>query len=225
LPEGLVNDSLAAFGPSSKAPGVFQMAQFVDSVLPKSGAVSLYRRFYVPTSTFFVHANAASLLRHVRADDRLTSRPLVPWTRRSAVRISDACVGILADAVAHSAGQPSAAFDEYANAHMMRAFTPMAVVAGRGLRHTMKLKEMPVLIRTIRALRQYAASKQAATDAPDVRETRVREGFEPLMRALMDPSLPEAVLRSTREHFVAEIVASITAQASDHPQVAPEQDT
>jgi hypothetical protein len=39
------------------------MAEKVEEATGGWGVVALYRRFYVPTSTFFVDANAASAVR------------------------------------------------------------------------------------------------------------------------------------------------------------------
>ena len=56
-------------------------------------AVSLYNRYYRPTSNFALHAGAVSLLRHVRADAQ-DRRPAVAGVGPTdAARIADACVG------------------------------------------------------------------------------------------------------------------------------------
>ncbi|WUH89791.1 hypothetical protein OG900_06360 [Streptomyces sp. NBC_00433] len=175
--KGAVDESLASFGDKGQPLNVRQMAELVGTTLEGAGALSLYRRFYVPTSTFFVHANAASLLRHVGPDNALNGRPVVPWTRRSAVRISDACVGLLAGALASQADVDTTVFEEYAQAHAARAITPLAVVAGRGLRNSVKLAELPAAWQRMLRLRAYAESEQAWLDAPAAREARVRQEF------------------------------------------------
>jgi hypothetical protein len=62
--------------------------------MPRPGGtivVELYERLHMPTSTYFVHANAASLMRHVKACGILVDRPMVPGGRRfaSPTRASD----------------------------------------------------------------------------------------------------------------------------------------
>lgn len=209
----VVDQSVVAMGGASNGPGVWTMADRVDGTPSGAGAVGLYRRFYVPTSTFFVHANAASLLRHVRSDNTLSDRPSLPWTRRSAVRISDASVGILASAIAASEGKPAAAFEQYARAHLTLAFTPMAAVVTQGLRRSVRLSRLPALARTVLDLRRYAASPQAAADTPQVREARAREGFDQLVQ-LLGLDLPDDVVRLLREDFVTQLLDSINEYAS-----------
>jgi hypothetical protein len=219
----VVDQSAAAMGGMDGAPGVWTMADRVDTTPHGRGAVGLYRRFYAPTSTFFVHANAASLLRHVRSDNTLSERPSLPWTHRSALRISDACVGLLASAIADSAGRPTALFEQYARAHLALTFTPMAVVVAQGLRRSVRLANLPALLKTIRGLRQYTASAQAAADTPHTRETRIRDGFDQVVH-LLGLDLPDDVVRVLREDFVTRILDSITEnlrQGRESPEPRP----
>jgi hypothetical protein len=205
----VVNQSVEAMGVMDGAPNVWMMAERVDSTPSGRGAVGLYRRFYVPTSTFFVHANAASLLRHVQSNSTLSERPSLPWTRRSAVRVSDACVGMLASAIADSAGKPTASFERYAHAHLALTFTPMAVVVTQGLRRSVRFANLPALMKTIRGLRQYATSTQAVVDTPHAREARVREGFEQIVH-LLGLDLPDDIVRVLREDFVTRVLDSVS---------------
>jgi hypothetical protein len=46
------------------------MADKVHATTGSTIAISLYNRFYRPTSNFAIHVGAASLLRNVRGDDR-----------------------------------------------------------------------------------------------------------------------------------------------------------
>lgn len=210
--QDIVDQSVAAMGRASNAPNVWTMAERADSTPSGAGAVGLYRRFYVPTSTFFVHANAASLLRHVRQDNTLSDQPSFPWARRSAVRISDASVGILASAIAASEGEPTAGFEQYARAHLTLAFTPMAAVVTRGLRRSVRVSQLPALARTVLDLRRYAASPQAVVDTPQAREVRAREGFDQVMQFL-GLDLPDDLVQLLREDFVTQLLDSITEHA------------
>lgn len=213
----LLDQSLAHLGQPGEAPNIGAMTTKIETATGSSGAVSLYRRFYVPSSTFFAHANAASLLRHVGSDDSLTERPIMPWTQRSAVHISDAAVGVLAAAMAANAGAPVAAFERYANAHLARAFTPLAVVAGRGLRRTVRLAEIPAVLRSIQGLRRYLASPQARTDPPEVRDARIREDIEDALRLLAGLEIPEEVRRTWLEGLVERLAASVRARQIGRP--------
>ncbi|MEU4498911.1 hypothetical protein AB0F96_37085 [Streptomyces sp. NPDC023998] len=204
----IVDQSAAAMGPAAHAPGVWAMADRVDAATSGNGAVSLYRRFYVPTSALFVHVNAPSLLRHVGRDGKLTKRPSFPWTLRSVVRVSDACVGILAAAVAAHESKPADALEEYANAHLSLALTPVGVVVARGLFRSVRLSQLPTLVGTLRELRQYAQSPQAAADSPQAREARLADGFDQLVQPLR-PGLPDDVVRVLREWFVDRLVEAI----------------
>ncbi|WP_333771834.1 hypothetical protein [Streptomyces sp. IBSBF 2435] len=206
--KGAVDESLASFGATGQPLNVRQMAELVDTTLDGAGALSLYRRFYVPTSTFFVHANAASLLRHVGPDDTLNGRPFVPWTRRSAVRISDACVGLLAGALARQADVDTTVFEEYAQAHAARAITPLAVVAGRGLRDSVELAELPAAWQRMLRLRAYAESEQAWLDAPAVREARVRQEFRQIL-SVLHLDLDDGATAPVHEHFVTVLLERI----------------
>ena len=134
VPQELVDIAVASLGAPGGAANLFQMAEYIDKLRPGVNAVSLYRRYYVPASTFFVYTNAASLLRHVDAKEHLTGRPEFPWTRQSALRISDGSVGLLAAELARHSGAPAEQFEAYADSHIARAFTPMAVVGVRGFR-------------------------------------------------------------------------------------------
>jgi hypothetical protein len=83
------------------------MARLVDSATGASTATGLYNRYYRPTFNLALHADAASLLRHVRVDGRVARRPSRESGRRSPVRIADACPGALTAALADRARVPS----------------------------------------------------------------------------------------------------------------------
>ncbi|MEU2585291.1 hypothetical protein ABZ612_20485 [Streptomyces avermitilis] len=213
----VVDQSAVAMGGAANGPGVWAMADRIDTALGSTEAVSLYRRFYVPTSTFFVHANAASLLRHVGKDNTLSERPLMPWTRRSALHVSDACVGTLASAIAASEGKPFVEFEQYAHAHMALTFTPMAVAMTQGLRRSVQLSQLPPLLRTVRDLRQYAQSPQAAADTPEVREARLREGYDRIVQ-LAGFDFPDDVVRLLGDDFVTRVLDGIAEHVGETAQ-------
>lgn len=204
----VVDQSAVAMGGAANGPGVWAMANRIDTAVGSTGAVSLYRRFYVPTSTFFVHANAASLLRHVGKDNTLSERPSMPWTRRSALHVSDACVGILASAIASSESKPFAEFEQYAHAHMALTFTPMAVAMTQGLRRSVHLSQLPALLRTVLELRQYTQSPQAAADTPEAREARIRDGYDRIVQ-LAGFDFSDDVVRLLGDDMVTRVLDGI----------------
>ena len=209
VPQELIDLALTSLGAPGGAGNLFQMAEYIDRLRPDTKAVSLYRRYYVPTSTFFVHTNAASLLRHVDAKDHLTAKPAIPWMRQSALRISDGSVGLLAAELARHSGAPAAQFDAYAQAHIARAFTPMAVLVVRGILKSLHLRSVPGVVRALRQTRAYVHSSEAASDPRDVRKAKVRAGFEASLGKMV--TLPADVLDPALE-FLSERVVSAVEQ-------------
>ena len=102
VPRELLKDAVSKLGTPGRSIGVRDMAKHIDGKLGADGVSKLYDLIYAPTSNYFSHANAGSLIRHVRPDDKLSSKPNAPWLRRSPVRLADASVGILAVHLARS---------------------------------------------------------------------------------------------------------------------------
>ena len=227
VPKEILDEAVAVLGKTRQLPTVKNMAELADGKMPGSGVISLYKRFYQPTSTFFVHANAASLLRHVEADNTLTDKPAFPWTYRSAVRVADSAVGLLAAAVAEHAGQPSGAFTAYGDAHIARAFTPVAVMFGKGMRHSKKPSRLLPFAREVLALRRYIHSGQAAADAPEVRETRIRSAYERFTQQLaqisdLDLDSPEArSFQPMIDYFASRLLSEIATEAQGTAEHMP----
>ncbi len=129
-------------GIPADGPKVWDMAKKVDAATGSTIALSLYNRFYRPTSNFAIHAGAASLLRHVRADGRTARKPSRIWGRRAPARIADACLGGFTAFQADREGgswQPTARYTaRYADRDHQRAIPPIAAMIlgtiGRGLR-------------------------------------------------------------------------------------------
>lgn len=184
-------------------PTVKDMAVKVAAETGESFATDMYDRLYVPTSTFFVHACGLALLRHVDRDDTLLNRPRFPWTARSAVRTADACVGILASFIARRTRESEAAepFIEYANAHMQRSMTPLAMTGARGILRSVQWRRVPGGVRVLLDLRRYYASGQAASDQVDEREARTREGYEKLLD-VVGIKASEPGMQAIIDHFV-----------------------
>jgi hypothetical protein len=106
-------------------PSTYQMARKVSEATGKSLALDLYKRLYAPLPTLFAHANGLVLMRHVGNKANLQAQPSYPWVRRSAVRICDVSVGILAWAVWEKSDLPTQMFADHTNAHMRRSLTPI----------------------------------------------------------------------------------------------------
>jgi len=121
----LVNLLQRVIGGSGSLPNLGVMAQLVRD---KSGAdlgTDLHQRIYSPLSTFFAHSNGLALLRHVKKDGTISVRPSYPWSTRSAARIADGSVGVLAAVVASRSNRPTQVFIDYMNAHLKRALVPL----------------------------------------------------------------------------------------------------
>ena len=219
IPQELVDIALTSLGTPGGAGNLFDMAQYIDKVRPDIKAVSLYRRYYVSSSTFFVHTNAASMLRHVDADDQLTGKPSFPWRRQSALRISDGSVGLLAAELARHSGVPAEQFDVYAQSHIARAFTPMAVAVIAGFRRSVSLRAVPGMVRSIRQTRAYVQSGEAAGDQPEVREAKVRAAFEENLGKMV--TMPPDVRDPALDFFTERVFTAVDQQQAPDGTVPP----
>ncbi len=210
VPAEVIERCVAALGEPRPGPKVWDMAKRVEQATGHRGAISLYQRFYVPTSNFFVHANAGSLLRHVGTGDKLTRRPSRAWTRRSPARVADACTGILASAVAERTGRPATGFASYADKHLDRALTPLAVLAGAGLGRSMKLRQpgqMRGQLKIFMRIGGYIRSGQATSDPIDVRAARIREALTELLPAA-ELDIPPAASEPYLDYLAATLAES-----------------
>lgn len=221
VPKEVLDEAVAALGKTRQLPTPKNMAELADGKMPGSGVISLYKRFYQPTSTFFVHANAASLLRHVKADNTLTDKPTFPWTYRSAVRVADSAVGLLAAAVAEHAGEPNGEFTVYGDAHIARAFTPVAVMLGKGVSRSRQPSRLLPFAREVMALRRYTHSDQITADAPEVRRERIRTGYATLTQLLaeildLDLDSPEArAFQPMMDYFTTRLLSDLAVEGQD----------
>ncbi|MHB8289683.1 MAG: hypothetical protein ACYDEY_10680 [Acidimicrobiales bacterium] len=175
--QGLIDTARDSVGGSGQLPSVSKMADVVANAAKYELTRDLYGRFYVPLSTLFAHGNGLALLRHVRSDASLRDRPVYPWARRSAVRTADACVGILALAVATRSGLAVDEFANYANAHMKRALVPLPIMAGQGRWTSIRLRLVPQAIRELRAGIEYHASVERKNDPWEVRIQWTRQNL------------------------------------------------
>ncbi|MET8094219.1 hypothetical protein [Micromonospora sp. NPDC005220] len=192
------------------------MAERIDTETSGSVVSDLYERLYVPASTYFVHANPASLLRHVTPDHTLTERPSDPWTRRSPVRLADACVGLVAGAVARADGVPNDLFVAYAEAHHARTMTPMVVMTAKGLTRSFKMSQLLYAVKDALDLRRYL-SGPANNDPREVREARIRAMYA----KIADPDLPPDTLKPVYDYLVNRLIDDwADGSSSSHADVA-----
>ena len=152
----------------------FEMVKTIITVTGQGLAMDLYRRQYVPLSTFFAHANGLVLFRHVGTGGKLSEEPSYPWIRRSAVRACDASVGVLAAAVCEKSDLPREDFLRYANDHMRRSLTPVFAIGLRNASGTFHWSQIGRLISGIRAAVKYANSVEFKMDSAEIRTLRAR---------------------------------------------------
>ena len=164
-------------------PPLVDMAASTSNLSGDQTASDLYRRFYVPMSTFFAHASAQALLRHVTGGGAVSERPSLPWTLRAALHAVDSCVGTLTASMTRDSAVAEAA-RAYAVAHQARAYPPVAVLIVRGMRGRIAWAQLPAAIARLGRLRHYYHSSQFHDDAPGVRRARVRDGLAIVFSAL-----------------------------------------
>ena len=176
-----------AVDPPANGPKVWDMAEKVDAATRSNIAISLYNRFYRPTSNLAIHVGAAALLRHVRDDGRTSRKPSRIWGRRSPARIADACLGGLTAFLASREGvawqRPARHAATYADRHHERAIPPVAAISLSGLSRGLRLNKASDVARAIarvRKLGQYVQSGQNAED-PAARTAWIRSELKDLL--------------------------------------------
>lgn len=209
----VVDEAVAQIGAGPRLPSVYEMAELLEAQDGNAGPKALYREYYTSLSHFFAHPSGATLTRHVRSGKKLRRRAEPVWPRRAAVRLADACTGILAAAVAQNIGSPAVGLSRhYALAHAGR-ITPPAVSAGiGGLLRSADWRRLPGLIWALLRMRRYLARPGTADD-PE-REDRVRREIVGAFRFIgVDPAV-EALLEPAADEAVTKILASWDQQAS-----------
>src|SRR5712692_511264 len=214
IPAGVLAECISRLdlGTPARGPSIGEMARRVDEATGGSTAISLYKRFYRPTSSFAVHAGAQSLLRHVRDDRSISRRPARVWARRSPARIADACLGVLTAALAQRAGMPHQLAVRYADRHSERALTPVAVMSAGGFRRTLRPQQLRMTIRRIRSVGNYVSSDEDA-GSPEVRFKRIRDEIEAFLLSFA-PDIPPGTLDPFLD-YIAKKIASETVRAPD----------
>jgi hypothetical protein len=163
----------------------------------------------------FTHATSSSLLRHVTDERHRTSRPTNPWAHRAPVRLTDACVGLLAGAVADRVGAPTELFVRYAEAHAGRVLPPLLITVGKRMAPRLLVGG---LVRTLKDARDVRAnlSRGARDEAPAEREARLREMYNALI-ARLDLDMPTEAIQPVVDHLVAMVLAEWDAEFLSRP--------
>jgi hypothetical protein len=219
LPEKVLDEAVATFGDPRRPVNVSDMADLVAKHWRSPLTKDLYERHYAPLSIFFVHANGLALLRHVDRHNEVSVRPSYPWMRQSAVRLADACLGVLAFAVAEQMGRPNKEFGEYAQAHIERAMPPVLAGAGQMLRSAINWRAVPSAMRTGLKLRSSNLDDSNSPIPYDVRFERFRVGFKSMM-AVIAVDVPESVREVLAEEFTRVALGPRPADA-DPPTPPP----
>ena len=136
-----------------KLPNVSMMIKQIIGCGGGTGIDSLHTDFYDKISTLYIHSGPLALLRHVHPKKQRTrERPYSAWSKRSAVHMSDAMVGLLAATIAGNDCPDIALFQRYMQVHYQIIPPPWAVVT-RGLMVTnVNYRYLPDMFRLIRFL-------------------------------------------------------------------------
>jgi hypothetical protein len=197
-------------GTPEDGPKVWDMAEKVDAATGSRIAISLYNRFYRPTSNFAIHAGAASLLHDVRGDGRTARRPSRIWGRRAPTRIADACLGGLTAFLASREGRSWQHTARRADRHHERAIPPVAAISlggiGRGPLRLSQARQAAQAIARVRDFGQYVQSRQDADDLA-ARTARIRTELQDLLTV---PGLD--VLPGSLEPFIDYLAEKIVTE-------------
>jgi hypothetical protein len=177
-------DVTTVLGDPKALPDLRAMANAVAMHTNDHSAAELYRRIYIPLSTFVPHPTGVALLRHVRARDKVSEAPASVWSIRAALHATDACVASLAIAIADRAGAPTTDFKPYAESHMSRTVAPVFAVATRTAFRTVHWSQLPVMFQSVRELRRYYHSGEAARDSYPERKAKTADALERALQAL-----------------------------------------
>jgi hypothetical protein len=185
VPQALVDEVAGMLGAASRQPpNLSQMARGIGDADLQKVASDLYARLYAPLSICYAHPTGFALNRHVGRDDRLRSRPDPVWTARSMRHTVDACMAVLAIALAKSAGADADRLVSYADEHMTRAVSPIAAMGGRAALDGVNWSAVPRALRVLDRLRRYYESGQAARDPFETRKSLTREAFDEMLNIL-----------------------------------------
>lgn len=220
IPDDVIRQAVRALGEPERLPDVRQMATQIDKKTGAKLAVYLYDLAYRPASQYFTHASGSALLRHVNRKRRRKIRPANVWARRAPVRLADACAGLLAAAIANHLDASPELSMRYAEDHAIRVLPPMLVTIGKVMVHKSKLADLFRTVQKAREVQRYL-SHANPDEAPDERETRVRELFDTLLTQLDIDDVPDDAIRPVVDYFVAKVLTEWDAEHANQPPQLP----
>jgi hypothetical protein len=171
---------------------------------------------YRPASQFFTHASGSALLRHVTSDYRYSSEPAKSWARRSPVRLTDACVGVLAGAVANQRSEPAELFIRYGEGHAGRVLPPLLVTIGKGMARRLRVAGLVSILKQAAEVRTYLSGATPA-DVQGEGERRLRALYDDAIGRLDIGDVPEDAIRPVVDHLVTMVLAEWAADHADQP--------
>jgi hypothetical protein len=211
IPEHLIKQAVHAIGEPQKLLDVRSMTAQIDAKTGATLAIHLYDLAYRPASQYFTHATNSALLRHVTPERRYSVRPTNPWVRRTPVRLVDACVGLLAGAIAVQAGDSKELFLQYSEDHARRVLPPFLVTVSKGISQKLSGSDLVRTLQQARAVKAYLSG--AGRNDPQVqREARLRDLYETLITR-MDLDLPPDVMQPIIDHLVSKVLSNWEAEA------------
>lgn len=96
-------------------------------------------------------------------------QPSNSWARRAPVRLADACVGLLAAAIADRVAAPTALFTQYAKAHAGRVLPPLVATFGKALARKLSIADIARTLKQARDVRIYLSRNRFSRDAGPMR--------------------------------------------------------
>jgi hypothetical protein len=151
-----INGAVDALGELGPDLDVRDLALWLEREYGIAIAAELYHDYYLPLSHLFTRAYAFSLMRFVDPQGRIRRQPTFPWAKRSAVRMTDGCVGLLAAHLAQASGRPYEAFLDYAAAHFDRMLTPGLVFAVKGSLGPRSVRRLPATLALVAQSQRFA---------------------------------------------------------------------
>lgn len=210
LPPGVLEAALETLGVTKSPPTANELVQGIVNDSVKGTAETLYSRYYEPLSMFYAHASGMALQRHLSADNSVLETARPAWSRRSAVRIADATVGVLAAQIADTKGIDDHAFARYAEKHLDLALPPLLVVFGDGLRRP-QFGELPGVLRAWRRIVKDAQMRRLRSD-PLIARMHIEDVLDRTSRfAGVGPD------RAMRAVFVDTLVEALTTEEDEPP--------
>jgi hypothetical protein len=145
----VLDQAFAQLG-SGKLPSVTAMVEQIKANGGAPSIGSLHTDFYDQISTLYIHGGPLGLIRHVHPRTGATlERPYLAWSKRSAVHIADAMVGLLAAEIAGDGHPDSALFRTYAQTHFRVTWNPLAFLVRRLMVTQVDYRYLPDMIRLV----------------------------------------------------------------------------